>query len=89
MKDLTTLFLIASLFVPRISLLVMYLQGLVPLNPTPFVADVLLSVFIPRAMCLILIASCYGFSGWFWVHLVATILVYAGGGSTVTVTKKQ
>lgn len=71
-------FLLLALFFPRITLLVMYLQAVIPLNPTPFVLDFLLSLFLPRIMILILIAVTSGFTGWFWVHLVAAILVYSG-----------
>lgn len=78
MTELTTLFLIASLFVPRIALLVMYLQGLVPPNPTPFVVDLLASAIMPRVLILVLISVTQGFSGWFWIHFIVTLLVYAG-----------
>ena len=71
-------FLLLALFLPRITLLVMYLQSQIPMNPTPFVLDVLLSIFLPRVMILILIAVTQGFTGWFWVHAVVALLVYSG-----------
>lgn len=87
--ELTALFLIVSLFVPRISLFVLYMQGLVPLNPTPFVADVFLSMLIPRAMVLILIAATLGFTGWFWVHLVVALIAYTNTSITYKTAKEK
>ncbi len=89
MNELTTLFLVASLFVPRISLLVLYMQSMVPLNPTPFVVDVILSIFIPRIMVLILIASTVGFTGWFWVHLVAAVFAYTSSSLSASSSKTK
>lgn len=74
-------FLVVSLFVPRISILILYFQSAIPPNPMPLIADLLMSIFVPRAMVLIFIAANCGFGGWFWVHLVMAILVYAGGVS--------
>ena len=88
MHGLSTLFLVASLFVPRISLFFLWMSNLVPVNPTPFILDAVLSFFLPRIMVLILIASTYGFGGWFWLHLVVGILEYSGG-SSVTVTNNS
>jgi len=76
MITLSVWFLILALFVPRISLLALWLQGLVPPNPTPFVADVLLTIFLPRVLVLILIAVTQGYDAWFWVHLVVAIIVW-------------
>lgn len=79
MESLPIFFLVSSLFIPRISLLFLWAWNLVPLNPTPFVADVLMSIFVPRVLVLILIAVTLGFTGWFWLHLIIGILSYSGG----------
>jgi NhaP-type Na+/H+ or K+/H+ antiporter len=74
-------FLIFSLFFPRITLLVYFLQDWYPKNTVPFVADVLLGVFIPRALVLIYIYQNMGYDNiWFAAHLVVMILAYFGGG---------
>lgn len=83
--QLTTLFLVASLFVPRISILVMWLQGMVPPNPVPWLGDLLLSIFFPRVLILIYIGFTMGFSTpWFWVHLIFALIAYTGGTRTAT-----
>lgn len=64
-----------SLFLPRISLLVAYINGLIPPNNIPFIGDVILAVLVPRLLMLIYIATVMGFdTGWFWAHVVFFIL---------------
>ncbi|MBK8980906.1 MAG: hypothetical protein IPM38_00955 [Ignavibacteria bacterium] len=76
-----TLFLVVSLFLPRTILIIYFLLNQIPLNTVPFIGDVLLTVFIPRALVLIYIAQTLGTdSPWFWIHLVTALLVYFGGG---------
>lgn len=75
-------FLIVSLFIPRLTLLYFYFTGLVPFNTVPFAADLMLSAFVPRLLILFYIIENQGYSNWFWVHLVAWILV-----STITYKK--
>jgi len=71
-------FLVISLFLPRISLLVMWLQhqfvviGLVPL---------LAAIIVPRVLILILIYQDQGLSGWFLLHAVVMVAAFAGGGT--------
>ncbi|HQY53268.1 MAG TPA: hypothetical protein PLD63_12930 [Ignavibacteria bacterium] len=51
------------------------------MNTVPFIGDILLTVFIPRALIVIYIAQNLGTdSPWFWIHLVTAVLVYFGGG---------
>ncbi len=75
-------FLIFALFLPRLSLLLMYLQhslghfeiliGIVPL---------LVWLFLPRALVLYLIYLDQGFSLWFLIHLLVALSVWAGSGN--------
>jgi len=71
-------FLAISLFLPRISLLVMWLQhqfvviGLVPL---------LAAIIVPRILILVMIYQDQGLSGWFLVHAIVMVAALAGGGS--------
>ena len=76
---MSELFLVASLFFPRISLFFAYINGGIPLNPVPFWADFFLAVFVPRVLTLIYIYVTYGVCGWFWAHLVVAAIVYLGG----------
>lgn len=78
-------FLVISLFFPRIMLIIYYFMHSIPTNSVPFIGDVLLTVFIPRALILIYIADNLGTgSHWFWIHLVIAILVYLFGGNKAT-----
>ncbi len=80
-SDMDIYFLIFSLFFPRITLLVCFLQDWYPKNTVPFVADVLLGVFLPRALILIYIYQNMGYDNiWFVAHLLVMIMVYFGGG---------
>lgn len=79
-----TLFLVVSLFLPRTILIIYYLMHQIPLNTVPFIGDILLTVFIPRALIVIYIAQVLGTdSPWFWIHLVVAVMVYFGGSKKV------
>ncbi len=69
MHELPIWFLIVSLFLPRIALFVEWLHDI----PMPF--DQPWSgftwFFLPRILVLMLIYNDYGFTAWFWIHLVA------------------
>lgn len=53
----------------------------------PFIGDILLTVFLPRVLILIYVADNLGTSSpWFWIHLVAAVVVYLTGGKY---TKKK
>jgi hypothetical protein len=74
------LFLVVSLFLPRLSLLVMYLQNsLTPFHLTGLIPP-LAWLFLPRFLVLYIVYLDQGFSGWFVVHLIVLVLTYSGGG---------
>jgi len=76
------IFLILSLFLPRITLIIYYLIHAIPYNNVPLVGDILLTVFLPRVLILIYIADNLGTNSyWFWIHLVVAILVYFFSGN--------
>lgn len=82
---MTTTFLVLTIFFPRIVLLVYYMQGWMPANTLPFWGDAVMVFFIPRVLVLLYIYQNLGVeSGWFWLHVVALILCYAGGGTTAS-----
>lgn len=75
-------FLIFALFLPRISLAVAWLQGvLVPFHLTGLI-PLLFAIVLPRGLVLYLIYLDQGISLWFVIHLAVALLVWAGGGDT-------
>lgn len=75
-------FLLFSLFFPRITMLVYFVQGWFPANSVPFLADLLLGIFLPRILVLIYIYQNMGVENiWFVVHLIVLVLTYFGGGT--------
>ncbi len=76
-----TIFLALSLFLPRLTLIIYFVINQIPYNTVPFIGDIVLTVFIPRALILIYIAQNLGTdSPWFWIHLVVAVIFYFGGG---------
>lgn len=79
------IFLVLSLFIPRITLIIFYFTHSIPFNNVPLIGDFLLAVFLPRVLVLIYIVENYGIeSPWFWIHLVMAILVYLFGGKKLS-----
>ena len=75
-------FLIFALFLPRISLAVAWLDGiLVPFHLTGLI-PLLFAIILPRALVVYLIYLDQGISLWFVIHLAVALLVWAGGGDT-------
>jgi len=73
-----TWILVLALFLPRITLLIAHFSHQIPQNNIPLVGDILLWVFLPRALMLIFIIDHLGISSpWFWIHLVAAIIVWS------------
>jgi hypothetical protein len=62
-------------------MVVYFVQNWFPNNTVPFLADILLGVFVPRILILIYIYQNMGYENiWFAAHLVVLILTYFGGG---------
>ena len=75
-------FLVFALFLPRISLIVAWLQGvLVPFQLVGWI-PLVFAILLPRALILYLIYLDQGISFWFLIHLAVAILVWIGGGHT-------
>jgi hypothetical protein len=73
-------FLVFALFLPRIALVVAWLQGvLLPFHLVGII-PLLFWVFLPRILVLYLIYVDQGLTLWFLVHLVVALLVWGGGG---------
>ncbi len=76
-------FLIFALFLPRIALVVAWLQGvLIPFHLQGLV-PLLFWALLPRVLVLFLIYTDQGLSLWFLIHLVVALLVWTGGGHQI------
>lgn len=74
-------FLVFALFLPRVSLFLMWLQGsLLPYNLLGIV-PLLFAILLPRLLVLYLIYLDQGISLWFIVHLVVALMVWGGSGN--------
>jgi hypothetical protein len=71
-------FLVLSLFLPRLALFIGWLH--LWWFFVPRVLATVLWIFLPRVLVLIFIYAHEGFQMWFWIHLVAAILVWGGFG---------
>jgi hypothetical protein len=73
-------FLVFALFLPRIALLVAWLQTtLVPFHLAGLI-PLLFWALLPRALVLYVIYLDQGLSTWFLIHLLAALLVWGGSG---------
>jgi len=77
-------FLVFALFLPRVSLAVAWLQGiLVPFQLHGWI-PLVVAILLPRILVLFLIYVDQGISLWFLIHLVVAVLVWGGGGHRIT-----
>lgn len=76
MHEIDIWFLIVSLLFPRFTLFFWWVTNSLPYNTTPFIADVICSIFFPRVLVCIYIYGCQGTSEWFWIHLAGLIIAY-------------
>jgi hypothetical protein len=82
-------FLVFALFLPRIALLVDWLEGgLLPFHLVGLI-PLLFWALLPRVLVLYLIYLDQGISGWFVIHLVAAVLVWGGSGSYHTRRRRR
>jgi hypothetical protein len=74
-------FLVFALFLPRISLLLLWLEG----STLPFhlqgLLPLIVAVVLPRVLVLYMIYLDQGISLWFIIHLVAALLAWGGSGN--------
>jgi hypothetical protein len=76
-------FLVFALFLPRIAMVVAWLQGvLVPFHMTGIIPP-LFWLFLPRILVLYLIYIDQGLTLWFILHLVVALVVWGGGGHQI------
>ena len=84
MEPISPIFLILSLFLPRITLLGAFLFWSIPANTVPIWGDILLGIFLPRVLILIYIYENMGPNHWFWIHLAVALFVYLYSGRKVS-----
>lgn len=74
-------FLVVALFLPRISLLLMYVQhSLGHFEIVVGVVPLLFWLLLPRGLVLYLIYLDEGISLWFLLHLLVALTVFGGSG---------
>jgi hypothetical protein len=74
-------FLVFSLFLPRIALLVLWLDGPLAHFHLHGFLPLVVAVLLPRILVLYLIYLDQGISLWFIIHLVAALLTWGGSGN--------
>jgi hypothetical protein len=82
-------FLVFALFLPRVALVVAWLQGvLIPFHLHGII-PLLFGIFLPRVLILFLIYVDQGLSLWFVIHLVVALLVWGGSGHQVQRSRRD
>ena len=77
-----TWFLALGLFLPRIALLVAYINGQIPPNSIPFLADVVIAIFIPRVLFILYCVDQFGWDGgWTIAHIIFAIIAASSTAS--------
>ena len=75
-------FLVLSLFLPRICILVAWLQHSMVryIPPVVGIVPIVVAVLVPRLLILFWIYQDQGIGLWFLVHVVALLCAWGGGG---------
>jgi hypothetical protein len=82
-------FLVFALFLPRLSMVVAWFQGLlVPFHLVGIIPP-LFWLLLPRILVLYLIYLDQGITLWFLLHLLVALLVWAGGGHRMTRRRRR
>jgi len=74
-------FLVFSLFLPRIALLLLWLEGPLAAFHLHGLLPLIVAILLPRILILYLIYLDQGIGLWFIIHLVAALMVWGGSGS--------
>lgn len=84
-------FLVLSLFLPRICMLVAWLQHSMTtfIPPVLNIIPVIVALLIPRVIILYWIYTDQGITIWFLIHLVALLLAWGSGGHRVTRSRRR
>jgi len=84
-------FLALSLFLPRICMLVAWLQHSMTtyIPPTVGLIPVIVALLIPRILILFWIYQDQGITIWFLLHLIALLVAWGGGGHRVVYRRRR
>ncbi len=79
-------FLVVSLFLPRICLLIAWLQHSLPsyLPSSLSIIQIIVGLLIPRILILFWIYQDQGIGLWFLIHAIGLVIAWGGGGSRGT-----
>ncbi len=77
-------FLVFSLFLPRITLVIAWLQHSLPtyIPNTVGILQIVIAILIPRILILFWIYEDQGISLWLLIHAVGLIVAWGGGSGT-------
>jgi hypothetical protein len=83
-------FLVLSLFLPRVCIVVAWLQHSMVRYIPPVVSLIpaIVALLVPRILILFWIYSDQGLSLWFLIHLIGLLLAYGGGSRRVYATRR-
>ncbi len=83
-------FLVLSLFLPRLCIVLAWLQHSMVryIPPTVGVIPAIIALLIPRLLILFWIYTDQGLGLWFLIHLIALLMAWGGGGSRVYYTRR-
>lgn len=82
-------FLIFALFLPRLSMVVAWFQGVLIPFQLHGIIPLLFWALLPRVLVLFLIYTDQGLSLWFVIHLVVALMVWGGSGSYHTRRRRR
>ena len=70
-----------AIFLPRVAIFIEWFQGF--RFPIPWPGNAIVWLLLPRLLVLLTIYTRMGIGTWFWIHLLAALLAYAGGSREV------
>lgn len=78
-------FLVLSLFLPRVCIVVAWLQHSIPayVPATVNIVQIIVALLVPRILILFWIYQDQGIGLWFLIHAIALVIAWGGGGSRV------
>ena len=78
-------FLVLSLFLPRICIVIAWLQHAMPtyIPATVNLIQIIVAILVPRILILFWIYQDQGIGLWFLIHAIALVFAWGGGGTRV------
>ena len=84
-------FLLLSLFLPRLCMVVAWLEHSMVhyIPPTVGIIPVIVAMLIPRILILFWIYEDQGITIWFLLHVIALLVAWGGGGHRVVYRRRR